>query len=100
MSGDREKILARIAEALTVPGRQAHPSSTPLAASGAVTSPFREWLPPVGDSFAERHALFSRQCAALKAELFDCSGAEDAAARIAAIAEAAAGSGSPRIRAS
>jgi L-lactate dehydrogenase complex protein LldG len=104
MNGDRDEILARIAEALTVPGRHPHagplpeaargptplPAKPPLAtpdASGArVTARFREWLPRVGDSPAERRALFASQSAALKTELCDGLDLSSAATRLAALA--------------
>lgn len=102
MNGDRDKILGRIAEALTVPARPPHhghsykpagpsggmPSATPLLGAN-VTSPFREWLPPVGPTSEERHALFARQCAALRADVVECADFAAAAARIASLAEAA-----------
>ncbi len=97
MNGEREKIFARIAEALTaVAPRVGHgdhaktPSEHRVPAAGGVpvTAPFREWLPPVGASFEERHALFSRQSQTLKTELRDCADFAAAAAHVAALAEA------------
>ena len=69
----REKILACIREALTVeaplPGQ---PDSRDRRA--AFTTPpvahAREWLPPVGDSFAERLAAFRQNAAGLKAGFY------------------------------
>ena len=68
---EREKILARIREALTVAapmpgharGAAPHtPAGTPPAARA------REWLPAVGDSFDQQLARFRENAAALKAD--------------------------------
>jgi L-lactate dehydrogenase complex protein LldG len=104
MSGDRDAILARIAEALHVLAprlhaghahdhgqgkRDAHTGErAPLPPSAApVTAPFREWLPAVGASFEERHALFARQCGVLRAELVDCADLAAAASHVATLSE-------------
>lgn len=102
MNGDREKVLARIEEALRIPGRLPHhtpghghdgqggaPGAAPHAGVN-VTSPFREWLPPVGHQARDREELFARQSAVLRTELCDCPDFAAAAARIAALAEAGA----------
>jgi len=69
---EREKIFARIREALTVPaplpghhGTAHH--ATPTAAPSAHA---REWLPPVGDSFEEQLARFRANAADLKATFY------------------------------
>ncbi len=70
---EREKILGRIREALSVaaprPGG-AHAESTPAAASVmAQSSTPRSWLPKVGEGYAERLELFRQQSSDLKTEL-------------------------------
>ena len=67
---EREKILARIREALKVPahvpGAHGHaplPASAQSSAAGA-----RQWLPKVGGSFEDQLALFARNAAELKAD--------------------------------
>jgi L-lactate dehydrogenase complex protein LldG len=67
---EREKILARVREALKkpahVPGAHGDaplPASAQSSAAGA-----RQWLPKVGKSFAEQLALFQTNAAELKAD--------------------------------
>jgi L-lactate dehydrogenase complex protein LldG len=67
---EREKILARVREALKVPvhvpgahGNAPLPASAQSSAAGA-----RQWLPKVGESFAEQLALFQANAAELKAD--------------------------------
>ena len=67
---EREKILARIREALKVPahvpgahGRAPLPASAQSSAANA-----RQWLPKVGESFDEQLALFVKNAADLKAD--------------------------------
>ncbi len=91
MNGSRKEVLGRIAEALRAPARPAHAGHGPAkgtAKAGDHAPQFREWLPPVGPSADERLALFSRQCAALKAEVRLCADVAGAAGQIATIAEA------------
>lgn len=82
MNGDRDKVLARIREALTLPAPDHRKSP---AAEGAAT-PFRAWLPPVGKSFEDQLALFARQSMALKTEFVQCPDAAAAAAHLAVLA--------------
>ena len=72
---EREKIFARIREALTVrapmPGnhdRDAAPHRPIL--KGAPAADAREWLPPVGDSFEDQLARFRANATDLKATFF------------------------------
>jgi L-lactate dehydrogenase complex protein LldG len=68
---EREKIFARIREALTVPAPMpghhhghaghAHPSAAPSAQA-------RQWLPPTGESFEEQLERFRLNAADLKAD--------------------------------
>lgn len=67
---EREKILARVREALKVPahvpGSHGHaplPASARSSAAGA-----RQWLPKVGESFDDQLALFAKNAAELKAD--------------------------------
>ncbi len=67
---EREKILARVREALKRPahvpgahGNAALPASTQSSAAGA-----RQWLPKVGESVEEQLALFQTNAAELKAD--------------------------------
>ena len=66
---EQEKILARIQEALKVrapsPG---HGPVHPRPGPGPPSKNARAWLPAVGESFAERIALFQRNTLELKAE--------------------------------
>ena len=70
---EREKILARIREALTVPaplpghhdGGHSHPAPT-----AAPTARAREWLPPTGDSFDQQVAAFQQNAVMLKADFY------------------------------
>ncbi len=67
---EREKILLRIREALTVPAPKPGQEHTGSAAGehAAVAADARQWLPKVGPSFEERMALFRKHAAELKAE--------------------------------
>jgi len=77
---EKEKILTRIREALTLPAPrpgQAHPNADGFGAVSANGSVSR-WLPAVGHSFEERLALFSKNAADLKAEFHLAEGIEEA----------------------
>lgn len=90
--GEREKILERIREALTVPApppgshsHGAHPHAT-AAPSPSLTpskpATIRDWLPPVGDSFEDRVACFARQSTELRTEFHLCVSRAEAFARL------------------
>jgi L-lactate dehydrogenase complex protein LldG len=70
---EREKILARIREALTVqapvPGHHGETGHHP-ASNGATTAHAREWLPPGGDSFEDQLARFRANATDLKATFY------------------------------
>ena len=70
---EREKIFARIREALSVPapvpGHHGEVSHHP-ASNGATTAHAREWLPPVGDSFEAQLARFRANATDLKATFY------------------------------
>ncbi len=75
---EREKILARVREALKTP-------VPPPASPGTKMSTPRQWLPKVGDGFDEQLAGFAENAAGLKADfrLFDSAGEmRDALARL------------------
>jgi L-lactate dehydrogenase complex protein LldG len=85
MSGDREPILARIAEALRTPAPRHHEPHS-HEKNSATSVPFREWLPPVGEDRQEQIALFARLSEMLRTEFRECASPEDAAGHIAALA--------------
>jgi L-lactate dehydrogenase complex protein LldG len=70
---EREKIFARIREALTVqapmPGHHGETGHHP-SFNGAPSTHAREWLPPTGDSFEEQLARFRANAAELKATFY------------------------------
>jgi L-lactate dehydrogenase complex protein LldG len=79
---EREKIFARIREALTVkaplPGHHDTAHHTP-ASNGAPAAQAREWLPPVGDSFEDQLARFRANATDLKATFYFCNTREELA---------------------
>jgi L-lactate dehydrogenase complex protein LldG len=79
--GDREAILARVAEALREEAPRYHVAPEKPAPKG-VTAPFREWLPPVGDTSEDQIALFAKQSAALQTEFCECASVSAAAKHI------------------
>ena len=70
---EREKIFARIREALTVqaplPGQHGDTGHHP-ASNSAPSAHAREWLPPTGDSFEDQLARFRANAADLKATFY------------------------------
>jgi L-lactate dehydrogenase complex protein LldG len=79
---EREKIMARIQEALTVPAPQPGHGSAQPSTSISSTSPAanaRQWLPAVGNSFEERLALFRKNAVDLRADFLLADGREDMA---------------------
>ncbi len=68
---EREKILARVREALKIPAHVpgAHGTAPLPASAHSPAADARSWLPKVGDSFAEQLALFQSTAAELKAEV-------------------------------
>jgi L-lactate dehydrogenase complex protein LldG len=69
--GERENILARIREALTIPAPRPDAAHGPVENSASATPPeqdIRTWLPPGGKTFEESLELFSRNARDLKAE--------------------------------
>src|SRR6266704_1764667 len=80
---EKEKILARIREALTVhaPFSGAHHDAMPHTTVANVQPSFlaRTWLPLVGETFDARLALFQKNCADLKSTLYVVNSAEELA---------------------
>lgn len=77
---ERERIFARIREALTVaapmPGHHgATAQHAPTNAAPAAHA--REWLPPVGDSFEDQLARFRANAADLKATFYFCNSRDE-----------------------
>ncbi|HEV2207836.1 MAG TPA: LUD domain-containing protein [Verrucomicrobiae bacterium] len=72
---EREKILGRIREALVspAPGPAMHDTGREPGLDAVPAAGSRQWLPKVGDTFAERLELFRKNTAELKArfELVD-----------------------------
>jgi L-lactate dehydrogenase complex protein LldG len=86
MNGDREAILARVTEALQVPAPRHHEVSS-KPGTHSVTAPFREWLPPVGDSPSARIEMFAKLSEVLRTEfkrVADPRAAADHVAKLAA----------------
>jgi L-lactate dehydrogenase complex protein LldG len=82
---EREKIFARIREALTVvapvPGH--HDATAHHAPTSSVSSAqAREWLPPVGDSFEDQLARFRANVADLKATFYFCNSRDELAKQL------------------
>jgi L-lactate dehydrogenase complex protein LldG len=66
---EREKILARVREALKTPAPlPGSHGETHLHASAKTISTARQWLPKIGSSFEEQLALFQKNAAELKAD--------------------------------
>jgi L-lactate dehydrogenase complex protein LldG len=79
---EREKIFARIREALTVqaplPGHHGETGHHP-SFNGAPSTQTREWLPPAGDTFEEQLARFRANAADLKATFYLANNREELA---------------------
>jgi L-lactate dehydrogenase complex protein LldG len=78
---ERDKIFARIREALTVPaplpGQHDHGAAHHAPISGAPAAQAREWLPPVGNSFEDQLARFRANAADLKAAFHFCNSRDE-----------------------
>jgi L-lactate dehydrogenase complex protein LldG len=76
---EREKIFARIREALTVPAPLPghHDAGHSAPPTGAPAAHAREWLPPVGDSFEDQLARFRANAADLKATFYFCNNRDE-----------------------
>ncbi len=71
---EREKIIGRIREALSVtapkPGHGHDPEGVKHASTVIPSEQARRWLPPVGDNFEEHLVQFQKAAADLKAEIY------------------------------
>ena len=88
---EREKILGRIREALTVkapmPG-QHDPAKVHAAAGQPPSSRAGEWLPVAGNSFDEQLACFRENALALKAEFYGVLNRDELAKRLVELRDA------------
>jgi L-lactate dehydrogenase complex protein LldG len=80
---EREKIFARIREALTVvaplPGHHGPTAQHAPPVTSGPSAQAREWLPPVGDSFEDQLARFRANATGLKATFYFCNNGEEQA---------------------
>lgn len=81
MQDDRKKILGRIRKALRLPAPRPHSTAAAHAAPVPLfenqlpiigQENFRQWLPPVGESWDDRAALFARNSTELTTEFLLC----------------------------
>lgn len=81
MQDDRKKILGRIRKALSVPAPRTHSSEDSHGEPATAfknqlpiigQENFRQWLPPVGESWDDRAALFARNSTELTTEFLLC----------------------------
>jgi L-lactate dehydrogenase complex protein LldG len=81
---DRATFLKRVREALRYAAPKRHLHGHGVVEEDRADGPesFREWLPPVGKSWAERFELFRANAVALKAEVVLYRDATDLAARL------------------
>ncbi len=88
---EREKILGRIREALTVPAPRpeaGHAGAPHVPGPAPLATHAREWLPAVGDTFEARLALFRNNAVALKADFYLVNNGEELAKRLRALRDA------------
>ncbi len=85
---ERENILGRIREALSLAApKPGHEPGAPGRATDRLpqSTLMREWLPPAGESFAQRLELFTRNAAALKAEFHLVNDLDELSTRLGAL---------------
>lgn len=88
---DREKMMSRIQEALTVPApKPGHGSAQHVIPASSISpaANARQWLPAVGDSFEERLALFGKNAGDLKADFHLANSREDMVKRLLELSKA------------
>jgi len=88
---EKEKILARIREALTLPAPrpgQEHANEHRAMAAANGSGSVSRWLPAVGPAFEDRLALFRKNAVDLKAEFHLAESLEDACRILLGIREA------------
>jgi L-lactate dehydrogenase complex protein LldG len=76
---EKEKILARIREALAVSAPTTDSHHAPVASPRHFPLNSRPWLPLVGESFDARLALFQKNCADLKSSFHFVNSADELA---------------------
>jgi L-lactate dehydrogenase complex protein LldG len=85
---EREKILGRVREALTVaaplPGHHHRAKPHPTAATPP-SAQARQWLPSVGDSFEDQLARFRENATSLKADFYFANNRDELAKRLAEV---------------
>jgi L-lactate dehydrogenase complex protein LldG len=84
----RDRILARIREALSIPAPPRHLDGQHDAHSPAGPGSARAWLPYVPSNLEDRIALFEKNSAALRTEFFKCSSPADIGDQLQQIAHA------------
>jgi L-lactate dehydrogenase complex protein LldG len=90
-SSESEKILGRVREALKVPApRPDGPHSGPsqILSGPQPATEFRQWLPSVGDSFAECLQAFQTHAASLKADFHLLDSREELVQQLLALRDA------------
>lgn len=84
--GDRKQVLGRIRKALKTPApKLGHPKAENQLPVINNDSDFREWLPPVGESWEEQATLFASNAEALKAEFILCENEDDLIQKLSAL---------------
>ena len=86
----RKEVFARIREALRIPAPHHHVAKghSPDHDDGLPgATEFSAWLPAVGASLDEQHALFAQNSLGLKTEVHNCATLDDAAKIITALAQ-------------
>lgn len=79
---EREKILARIREALSVPAPRPGSTSGPAREGFEAKRDARQWLPPAGENFEEHLAQFAAAIKELRATLLVVSDLPELARRL------------------
>lgn len=85
LPGDRDAVLGRVSEALREAAPRHHETPAPPA-TNHTTAPFREWLPPVGNTRKDQIALFAQLSETLKTDFKECASVAGAAKQITALA--------------
>ena len=82
---ERENILGRIREALTVPAPAPGHKNDGALPHGPTTAEARRWLPAAGETYADQLALFQKNAADLKAVVYLTDTREDFARLLVAV---------------
>ncbi len=86
---ERAVVYARIREALRTPAPHFHGVEPKAGDTLPTEEAFRAWLPLVGPTQAEQVALFEKNSAALKTEVYEVGSLAEAAAQLGEIAKEA-----------